>query len=49
MGGDEFAVLLPNTSVSGALALAEQIRTTVPQGRLRRGDRQENIVNVTLL
>ena len=48
VGGDEFAVLLPNTPMSGALALAEQIRTTVPRGRLRRLDRQEDIENVTL-
>ena len=47
-GGDEFAVLLPNTSLAGATALAEQIRTTVPQGRLRRADRAAAIENVTL-
>jgi diguanylate cyclase len=48
VGGDEFAVLLPGTAMSGALALAEQIRTTVPQGRLRRIDQQQDIEDVTL-
>lgn len=47
-GGDEFAVLLPNTALAGATALADQIRTTVPQGRLRRIDRGATIENVTL-
>lgn len=47
-GGDEFAVLLPETAMCGARALAEKIRTTVPQGRLRRLDRQACIENVTL-
>jgi diguanylate cyclase len=47
MGGDEFAVLLPDTAMAGALALAEQIRTTVPYGRLRRIDGKD-IDNITL-
>ncbi|HVW69197.1 MAG TPA: GGDEF domain-containing protein [Steroidobacteraceae bacterium] len=48
LGGDEFAVLLPNTSVEGAVVLAEQIRTTLLQGRLRRVGRAANVENVTL-
>jgi diguanylate cyclase len=34
--------------MSGALALAEQIRTTVPEGRLLHIDRLEDIQNITL-
>jgi diguanylate cyclase len=47
VGGDEFAVLLPGTAMPGALTLAEQIRTTVPHGRLRRIDGQD-IENIPL-
>ncbi len=48
VGGDEFAVLLPHTSLAGARVLAEQIRTTVPQGSLRRVDGQKAVHNITL-
>ena len=48
VGGDEFAVLLPATSIAGAVALGEQIRTTLPEGRLRRPDRDAAIENITL-
>jgi len=37
-GGEEFAVLLPGTALSGAVALAEQIRTTIAGARIRRGN-----------
>jgi len=48
LGGDEFAVLLPDTVAAGAVALAEQIRTTLLQRRLRLIDRADHIENVTL-
>ncbi len=48
VGGEEFAVLLPETTVTGAKALAEQIRTAVARGRIHRGDRDEQIGGVTL-
>jgi diguanylate cyclase len=48
LGGDEFAVLLPDTSAAGAATLAEQIRTTLLQRRLRLTDRDQYIDNVTL-
>lgn len=48
LGGDEFAVLLPDTVMVGATALAEQIRTTLLQRRLRLIDRNDHIENVTL-
>jgi diguanylate cyclase len=48
VGGDEFVVLLPETPMKGALALAEQIRTTLVQGRLKRVGRDGYIENITL-
>ena len=48
LGGDEFAVLLPKTSIAGAATLAEQIRTTLLEGRLRRIGADEYVENVTL-
>jgi diguanylate cyclase len=48
LGGDEFAVLLPGTPVAGAIAVAEQIRTTLIQGRLRYGVDDTHIENITL-
>jgi diguanylate cyclase len=48
LGGDEFVILLPSTPISGALALAEQIRTTLYKCRLRRVDRDEYIEKITL-
>jgi diguanylate cyclase len=47
-GGEEFAILLPDTPARGALVLAEQIRQTVAQGRIRRADRDETIGGVTI-
>jgi diguanylate cyclase len=47
-GGEEFAILLPDTPPAGAVALAEQIRQTVAQGRIRRADRGEPIGAVTI-
>jgi diguanylate cyclase len=35
MGGEEFAILFVQATASGALAVAEQIRTAVAQGRVR--------------
>jgi diguanylate cyclase len=47
-GGEEFIVLLPNTPIDGAQALAEQIRATVQNCRIRRLDNHECIEAVTL-
>jgi diguanylate cyclase len=47
-GGEEFAILLPDTPADGAVALAEQIRKTIAQGRFRRADREETIGGVTI-
>lgn len=48
LGGEEFAILLPQTSLKGAAAVAEQIRGTVAQGRICRPDGNESIGQVTL-
>lgn len=37
-GGDEFLVLLPQTSASGAIAVAERIRRTIEEARFRQAD-----------
>jgi diguanylate cyclase len=47
-GGEEFALLLPETPLSGANALAEKIRHVVSLGRIRRLDRNETVGNITL-
>ncbi len=47
-GGEEFAVILPQTSLSGAHAVAEQIRRTVSAGKLRKKSDDEVYGNVTI-
>ncbi len=40
-GGEEFIVLLPNTPLEGARALAEKIRSTIEGGRIKKGGGEE--------
>lgn len=47
-GGDEFSVLLPQTTVRDAQTLAEQIRAAVANGRIRRSDGYSLREDVTL-
>jgi diguanylate cyclase len=47
-GRDQFAVLLPHTTVTGGAALAEQIREMVARGRIHRADGRESVGEVTL-
>jgi diguanylate cyclase len=47
-GGEEFALLLPETPLTGARALAEKIRHVVSLGRIRRLDRNETVGNITI-
>lgn len=47
-GGDEFAVLLPQTTLAGAVTLAEQLRESVARGRIHRADGRESVGEVTL-
>jgi len=48
LGGDEFAVLMPDTPLAGAMALAEQIRAKVLQGRLRLSEGDKTVGNITI-
>jgi diguanylate cyclase len=48
LGGEEFAVLLPHTTLQGARTLAEQIRNAVSAGRIRRGDGKDSPGAVTI-
>jgi diguanylate cyclase len=48
VGGDEFAILLPDTAATGARALAEKIRSTLFQARLRRTGSDEQIGQVSI-
>jgi diguanylate cyclase len=48
LGGEEFAVLLPDTPIAGAHALAEQVRATIERGRIRRTDTQATVATVTV-
>jgi diguanylate cyclase len=47
-GGEEFAVLLVRADTSGALALANQIRIAVSQGRIRTGKESGHAGAVTV-
>jgi diguanylate cyclase len=48
LGGEEFAILLPDTDLKAAMTLAEQIRSAVGRGRLRRTGSSEFIDQVTI-
>ena len=48
LGGEEFGLLLPETSIERAAAVAEQIRTAVAQGCIHLSDGAESIGEVTL-
>ncbi len=48
LGGEEFAVLLPETPAAGAFAVAEHIRKSIENGKIRRIDSQETIGAVTV-
>lgn len=47
-GGEEFAVLLPNTSLEGARAVAENLRKAVADSKLVRSDTKEPLGQVTV-
>jgi len=48
LGGEEFAILLPNTNVDGAFAVAEHIRQAIERGKIRRLDSNQNIEGITI-
>ena len=47
-GGEEFIILLPDTPLNGACSLAETIRMTIQNGRIRRGDTDKSLAQVTI-
>lgn len=47
-GGEEFVILLPDTPLHGAQALAERIRSAIERGRIKRGGSDEAEARVTL-
>ncbi|MGC5700525.1 GGDEF domain-containing protein [Pseudomonas sp. NFXW11] len=47
-GGEEFAVLLPDTDIHGALAMAEQIRHSVMQRTISHSGSPEGCVTISL-
>lgn len=48
MGGEEFAVILPNTPLKGAFAVAENVRFSISESKIRRADNQESIGGITI-
>lgn len=48
IGGEEFALLLPSTSLQAAQVLAEKIRHTVGASRIRRAGQTDNQTRVSL-
>lgn len=48
MGGEEFAVLLPETNTKGAFVVAEQIRQAIESGKIRRLDSDEQIGGISI-
>ena len=48
IGGEEFAILLPETRLQEARGLAEKIRQAVAASRIRRHGAQETLTRVTL-
>ena len=46
-GGEEFAILLPDTGHEGALVVAENIRASIEAGKLVRSDTRKPIGTIT--
>jgi len=47
-GGEEFSVLLPDTGLQGAKAVAERIRTSVAEAKLVRSDNKAPLGQITI-
>jgi len=47
-GGEEFIILLPNTALQGALCVAEKIRHSVENSRIRRTDNNQELAQLTI-
>lgn len=48
MGGEEFAVILPDTPMQGAYSLAEQIRQSIEKSKIRRSEKQDVVEGITI-
>lgn len=48
LGGEEFAVLLPDTSLQGGYTVAEHIRCGIEKGKIRRSDKQKSVEGITI-
>ncbi|MFY9476305.1 MAG: GGDEF domain-containing protein, partial [Aquabacterium sp.] len=48
LGGEEFAVLLPETNLAGAQSVAENIRRSIEASKIRRHDDQAPIGGITI-
>ena len=47
-GGEEFVILLPSTTISGATALADQLRRTVQSRKLVKKSTGQDIGQITM-
>jgi diguanylate cyclase len=47
-GGEEFAIILPNTPRKGAQQVAENIRQTIERGKIQRSGNNEAVGNITI-
>lgn len=48
LGGEEFAVILPDTPLQGAQTVAEHIRQLIERGKIRRMDKDESVGGITV-
>jgi diguanylate cyclase len=48
IGGEEFAILLPNTQLENARILAESIRSKIEKSQLKRMDNSESLGSITV-
>lgn len=48
LGGEEFGVLLPNSSINNALSIAENIRRAMENGKISSKQKQESLTSVTV-
>ncbi len=47
-GGEEFIVLLPDTRVSGAVIVADHIRSAIERGRIKKRNSEESVGSITI-